>query len=540
MFSLGAAVSRCAPRPSELWSRPVGIAPFLWILYPTDSPGGRFNKSISSAMANGIAKFAYLRLSSRGLIMKAILLIALLLAPLASLHAADLPPQSPNILFIVADDLDTRLGCYGDPMARTPHIDRLAASGVRFDRAYCQLPSCGPSRVSMLTGLYPWQTGLVGNNERFRKKLPEIVTLPQWLRQHGYFSARVGKIYHMGIPGDIGRAGDDDPKSWDLTINNTGWDAHPDTEAAIHRTAPEGGLGVTPAWLAGEAPEEEFSDAVGTREAIRILRDHHSAKTGQPLFLAMGYYRPHPPLVAPKKYFDYYPPGAIQQPLVPAGDRKDIPPLAFEQTSPRFNFIPETHARSYTQARYAAVSFVDTQVGLLLAALSVDGRLDNTVVILVGDQGFHLGEHGHWHKTTLFEEGCRVPLIIAGPRSTTGGQTYPFPVELVDIFPTVCDMVGLKMPHPSPGQSLRAQLRDVSAAADKKMAVTFVRQGGYSLRTERYRYTEWQGGAAGVELYDHQTDPHEWRNLAEVAERPAIVAELSHQLQQVVGVVRAK
>jgi len=464
----------------------------------------------------------------------------LLLAPLAVMHAADAPKQRPNILFIVADDLDTRLGCYGDPMARTPHIDRLAAGGVRFDRAYCQLPSCGPSRVSMLTGLYPWQTGLVGNHESFRKKLPEIATLPQWLRQHGYFSARVGKIYHMGIPGDIGHAGDDDPKSWDLAINNTGWDVRPDTEAAIHRTAPEGGLGVTPSWLAGEAPEEEFSDAVGTREAIRVMREQHPARTGKPLFLAMGYYRPHPPLVAPKRYFDDYPPAAIKLPPVPAGDRDDIPPLAFEQTAPRFNFIPESDARRYTQARYAAVSFVDAQVGILLAALRAEGLADNTIVVLVGDQGFHLGEHGHWHKTTLFEEGCRVPLIIAGPRPITGGQTYRLPVELVDVFPTLCDILGLTMPHASPGQSLRAQLVDVTAPAAKTIAVTFVRQGGYSLRTERYRYTEWKGGAAGVELYDHQTDPHEWRNLARMADQQAIVAELSHQLRQAVGTARAK
>jgi iduronate 2-sulfatase len=464
------------------------------------------------------------------------LFTALLLAPLAALQADDESKQKPNIVLLFADDLDTRLGCYGDPMARTPHMDRLAADGVRFDRAYCQLPSCGPSRASMLTGLYPWQTGLIRNDyrETFREKLPEVVTLPQWLRQHGYFSARVGKIYHMGIPGDIGRAGDDDPKSWDLAINNTGWDVRPDTEASIHRIAPEGGLGVTPSWLAGEAPEEEFSDAVGTREAIRILQEQHPAKTGKPLFLAMGYYRPHPPLVAPKKYFDFYPPAAINLPPVPAGDRDDIPLMAFEQTSPRFNFIRESDARHYTQARYAAVSFIDAQVGILLAAIRDQALEDNTIIILVGDQGFHLGEHGHWHKTTLFEEGCRVPLIITGPGSTARGQTYRLPVELVDVFPTLCDMLGLNMPHASPGQSLCPQLLDVTTPAAKTIALTFVRQGGYSLRSDRYRYTEWKGGDAGSELYDHTTDPHEWKNLAQATDQKAIAAQLSQQLRQAI------
>ncbi len=444
------------------------------------------------------------------------------------------PVTRPNVLLIYADDLDTRLGCYGDPAARTPHLDALAARGVRFDRAYCQLPTCGPSRTSMLTGLHPWQTGVV-RNEAFRKKLPDIVTLPQWLRQQEYYSVRVGKIYHMGIPGGIGQAGDDDPKSWDVAINNTGWDVRPETEAAIHRTSPEGGLGVTPSWLAGEAPEEEFSDGVGTREAIRLMGEWDPRQTGQPLFLAMGYYRPHPPMVAPKKYFDYYPPEAIQLPLVPAGDRDDIPPIAFEQQAPRFNFIPESDARHYTQARYAAVSFIDTQVGILLAALQAQGLADNTIIIFVGDQGFHLGEHGHWHKTTLFEEGCRVPLIIAVPRAKMAGRSYPLPVELVDVYPTLCDLLGAKMPHASPGQSLRAQLLDVTMPAAKTTALTFVRQGGYSLRTERYRYTEWKGGGAGVELYDHQADPHEWRNLAREPAQASVVAALSRQLHAAVG-----
>jgi len=451
-------------------------------------------------------------------------------------RAAETPPATrPNVLLLYADDLDVRLGCYGDPAARTPNIDQLARRGVRFDRAYVQLPSCGPSRTSMLTGLYPWQTGVVENTVAFRAKLPDIVTLPQWLRSQGYFTARVGKIYHLGIPGDIGRAGSDDPKSWDLAINNTGWDARPETEATIHRPSPKRGLGVALSWLAGEAPEEEFSDAVGTREAIRVMREQDPARTGKPLFLAMGYYRPHPPMVAPKKYFDAHPLEAIQLPVVPKGDRDDIPPLAFQLREPEFNFIPESDARRYTQARYAAVSFIDAQVGLLLAAMQSQGLADNTIIIFVGDQGFHLGEHGHWHKTTLFEEGCRVPLIIAVPRARMAGRSYAWPVELVDVYPTLCDLLDLKMPHASPGQSLRAQLLDVTVPAAKVTALTTVRQGGYSLRTARYRYTEWKGGSAGVELYDHQSDPNEWRNLANEGDQRAVVSELSRQLRATVS-----
>ena len=447
----------------------------------------------------------------------------------------NMEPEQPNILFIIADDLGTRLGCYGDAMAITPNIDKLAEKGVTFANAYCQLPTCGPSRASMLSGLYPWKTGIINNRIELRDKLPEIVTLPQLLQQNNYFTARAGKVFHLNIPNGIGTDGGDDTISWDMRINSMGLDCQDEYEKKI-TFAGNGGIGTCPSWLATNIPDDQMSDGVVTADAIKIMSDFHPKKTGTPFFLAVGYYRPHPPMVAPKEYFNWFPKDKIETPFLPENDREDIPECAFEQKQSFFNFLPDTSAINYTQARYASVSFIDAQVGLLIEALRENGLEDNTMVIFVGDQGFHLGEHGHWHKTTLFEEGVHVPLIIVEPNSKMASKMcHSTMVELVDIYPTICEYLSLNVPHQMDGLSLVPQLNN-TAIEGKQRAVTQVRHAtGFSIRTPRYRYTEWQDENKSVELYDHENDSKEHTNLESNPDLQLAINQLKEELHHVIG-----
>jgi len=318
----------------------------------------------------------------------------------------------------------------------------------------------------------------------------------------------------MGIPGGIGSPGHDDPLSWDLTVNNTGWDGKKDNLQKVHRIADKG-LGIVPAWLAPDIPDAEMADGQGTQDAIKLMKAFHPEKTGKPLMLAVGYYRPHPPMVAPMKYFDMHPLESVQLPNVPENDRGDIPEVAFALKDDTFNFIGESNGKKYKQAYYAAVSFVDAQVEQLIEALKRNNLYDNSIIIFVGDQGFHLGEHGHWHKTTLFEEGTKVPLILAGKGITNTGKISNSITELVDVYPTLTELIGLEKPHEMPGKSLTGILRD-EAEPKIATALTAVRQAsGISMRTDRYRLTSWTiDGEKVYELYDHQSDPNEWNNLA--------------------------
>jgi iduronate 2-sulfatase len=443
--------------------------------------------------------------------------------------------EKPNVLFIIADDLGTRLGCYDDLMAKTPNIDKLAENGVTFTNAYCQLPTCGPSRASMLTGLYPWKTGIISNKIHLRDELPDIVTLPQLLQQNNYFTARAGKVFHLNIPKGIGTDGGDDTLSWNLRINSMGLDIKEEYEKKI-TFAGNGKIGTCPSWLAADIPDKKMSDGVVTTDAIRIMEDFHPNKTGKPLFLAVGYYRPHPPMVAPKEYFKSYPKEKIKTPFLPKNDRDDIPECAFEQKQSYFNFLPDTSAINYTQARYSSVSFIDAQVGLLMDALKQNRLEDNTVVVFFGDQGFHLGEHGHWHKTTLFEEGVHVPLIIVEPNSKMlGMKCSSSMVELVDIYPTIADMLGLEPPHEMAGVSLRPQLNDVTAKG-KQTAISQVRNAsGFSIRTPRYRYTEWQDENNSAELYDHENDPKEFTNVKSYPEYQLDMNKLKEELHSTIN-----
>ena len=427
--------------------------------------------------------------------------------------------DKPNILFIAIDDLAPALRCYGNLIAKTPHIDRLAASGVRFDRAYNQLPLCNPTRASVMTGLRPDTIKVYDLDRHFRDEVPKVVTLSQTFMRNGWWAGRVGKIYHYNVPASIGTDGFDDPPSWQETVNPKGRDKA--DEALIFNAEPHRKISAALSWLAADGADEEQTDGMIATEAIKMMQ----SKRGQPFFLGVGFFRPHTPYVAPRKYFEMYPLKDMRLPYAPKGDRDDIPTAAFAHNCPVPHYgLDELTLRKALQAYYATISFVDAQVGRLMAALDRLGLVDNTIVVLWSDHGYHLGEHnGIWQKRTLFEQASRTPLIIRAPGARGNGTACTRIVEFVDIYPTLTDLAGLKPPKGLEGRSLRPLLDNplakwdghaitqVLRPADQRLAKPVM---GRSIRTGRWRYTDWAEGNSGVELYDHANDPMEFNNLA--------------------------
>jgi uncharacterized sulfatase len=370
-----------------------------------------------------------------------------------------------------------------------------------------------------MTGLRPDQIKVYDLDRHFRDELPDVVTLPQAFQKAGYLAARVGKIYHYNVPASIGTDGFDDPPSWNLTVNPKGrdkTDEHLITNAEPHRK-----ISAALSWLAAVGTDEEQTDGMIATEAIRILEKNQS----KPFFLAVGFFRPHTPYVAPKRYFDMYPVEQMRLPYAPEGDRDDIPTAAFAHNCPIANYdLPRPTLLKATQAYYACVSFIDAQVGRLLDALDRLELSRKTVVVFWSDHGYHLGEHnGIWQKRTLFEQSARAPLIIRAPKSKGNGQSCRRIVEFVDVYPTLTELARVKPPTNLAGRSLVPLLKDplskwdgyavtqVLRPADDRLAKPVM---GCSIRTDRWRYTEWAKGAAGVELYDHHSDPQEFANLA--------------------------
>lgn len=453
---------------------------------------------------------------------------------LLALPPGSLGQQRPkyNVLFIASDDLNTALGCYDHPLAKTPHIDRLAASGVRFEKAYCQFPLCNPSRASLMTGLRPDTTTVVDNARHFRQSIPDVVTLPQLFKNAGCFSARVGKIFHYGVPWDIGTAGLDDPPSWDVFINPRGRDR--DDQDKVVNFTPKTQLGAALCWMVSDGTDEEQTDGKVATETIRLLEQNKD----RPFFIAAGFYRPHVPCVAPGRYFDLYPLASIALPREPPGHLDNVPPVALHVRPANYG-LGEQDLRVFVRSYLASVSFMDAQVGRVLDALERLGLADKTIVVFFGDNGWLLGQHGQWQKQSLFEESARVPLIISVPGSRGRGRASPRTVELIDLYPTLADLCGLPAPARLEGRSLRPLLDEPEAVWDRPAYSQVPRQHqggrimGRRVATERWRYTEWDDGRLGAQLYDAQHDPNEYRNLADDPAHAATVGEMKRLLRAV-------
>lgn len=482
--------------------------------------------------------------------MKRLVIVRILFALTAILALASLSQAAENranVLFLISDDLNNMLGCYGDPLVKTPNIDRLAARGVRFDRAYCSFPLCGPSRNSMLTGLYPNSTGILANQQVFRQTIPSQVSLPQAFRQAGYFAARIGKLFHYNVPKSIGTNGHDDPGSWELELNPAGVDRL-EEEPQIFTLLP-GQYGGTLSWYASPKSDAHHTDALEADDAEWVL-ERCAKRKDRPFFLAVGFFRPHTPYVSPQRYFDLY--SEKEMPVVQGvkEDQADIPVAGLGSHKVEQDKLTDDLRRKCRQAYYASISFMDAQVGRVVAALDRLGLSDNTIIVFTSDHGYHMGEHGLWQKMSLFEESARVPLLIVAPGVAQARAAAKSPVSQVDLFPTLAELCGVKAPANLQGQSLIPMLKDPSVTG-RGWALTQVMRGGgparasvttnvgsegplyfgYSLRTPRWRYTEWDEGRRGRELYDHDADPRELTNLAEHPAHTKTAEELSRQIR---------
>jgi iduronate 2-sulfatase len=436
------------------------------------------------------------------------LLILSLLFTVSHLHAAQ-----PNVLFIIVDDLTTTLACYGNTHVHTPAMDALAARGVRFDHAYTQFALCNPSRCSFLTGCYPEKTGVMDLKTSLRKALPDVVTLPQHFKDHGYATGRVGKVFHVA-----------DPKTkLDVELGPA---LHKDSEILVEaKTANDPddkprakakGEGYNRTYSASARPAADFTDYQIADDAMATL-DGFKTK---PFFLAVGFIRPHTPYVAPKAFFEAIDKTLLALPPFYRADGEVITHLPQSSLRPNNNVFryaapTKDEARDALQAYLASASFVDSQIGRVLARLEELKLADNTVVVLTGDHGYQLGEHGLWAKQTLFEGANHVPLLIAAPGVKPG--TRAGLAEQVDIYPTLCDLAGLPKPKHLQGRSLKPMLDDAAAkgrqVAISTMVAPHTKLTGHSVRTDAFRYIVWEQNG-GELLYDLRSDPDELHNLA--------------------------
>lgn len=439
-------------------------------------------------------------------------------------NAADPKPRY-NVLLIMADDLRPAMGCYGDAQAKTPNLDRLAERGLRFDRAYVQYPVCNPSRVSMLTGTRPEQNGVTSNNTFFRDMMPNVVTWPQLFRQHGGTAVSYGKIYHAGlVEGQGENRFLDLGKSWD--------------EAKMFRATPLGNTGPRRNLTAGklkwcevadlEGSDDDQSDGQTAKQTIAALE-----RLGdKPWFIGAGFHRPHDPFVVNKNYVAKYPAGSLTLHRDPA----DASPLAQQSLGggaflEAFKKFDDRDRMDFLTHYYAGVTQTDAQVGRLMDAMDRLKLWDKTIVVFVGDHGYHLGERGWWNKNTLFDRSCRTPFLLVAPGVKPG--VCKSLVEFLDIYPTVTELCGLPVPASVKGKSLQPLLADPTKTIHDSV-VTHVTRGpklvGFGLKTDRWHYIQWSDGH--VELYDHTTDPEEWHNLGTEPAHAKTLAELKTKLAE--------
>ena len=435
-----------------------------------------------------------------------------------------LAADRPNVLLIMADDLRDYGGAFTRDIVKTPNLDRLRARGTTFERAYVQYPVCNPSRSSMMTGLRAEQTGIVGNNTRLREKMPDIITMPQLCKEAGWQTHAFGKLFHLGGNSlEAKQAWMDVGKSWHTA---KAFQATKRGKIMLEgRNVTKGALEWC-SWGAADGTDDDQPD--GQIAAATVAKINELGDT--PWFIGCGFMKPHDPFVAPKKYFDLYPLESLQiwrDPTDMSSARKEA--VGFGDYGAAFAKFQDKEWRELFRAYCAGTSFMDAQLGQVLDALDKNNLWEKTLIIFVGDHGYHTGERTWWNKNTLFERSCRAPLVISGP-DIPGGRTSRSLVEFVDLYPTVADMCGLKVPHQVAGVSLRTVLQS-SDASVKDAAFTLVTRGpklfGQSVRTSRWRLTRWSDDQ--TELYDHDQDPEELHDVD--AQNPEVVKELSMQLE---------
>jgi iduronate 2-sulfatase len=470
--------------------------------------------------------------------------IFVLLCALCGYHsfAAD----RPNVLLILVDDLKPSFGVYGDTWVHSPNLDRLAASGMRFDMAYCNQAVCAPSRNNLLTGARSTSLGVYSLGYNFRRAVPNAVTMPQYFKQHGYHSAGIGKVFHIGH----GNVGDD--ASWSVPFQSdkvidyvlpesTGGQLT--REEALFSNKPANGLPRGAAWEAADVDDGAYADGRIAAEGIKHLQAYKTSE--QPFFLALGFTKPHLPFCAPKKYWDLYdaremklaqvtepPTGAPKYAGKTIGELNQYKPIPDEPP------LTEEMKRTLIHGYYAALSYMDAQVGRVLDEVDRLDLNENTIIVLWGDHGYHLGDHGMWTKHTNYEQANRIPIVISAPAVTKTNSSSRALVETVDIYPTLCELVGLPAPtgpQPIDGKSLVSILTNPAANVREHAYHCFPRGNrlGRAIRTDRYRLVEWKPWDADsreieYELYDYESDPLETKNLA--LEKPGVVVQLKRLL----------
>lgn len=438
--------------------------------------------------------------------------------------------KNPNIVLIIADDMQACFGKFKSNRAKTPHLDRLANEGLSFTNAYCQFPVCGASRASFMSGLYPQTNGFLGNShETFKTTNPALKNHPslgEFLIQQGYYSARISKVFHLGVPGEVeqGSPGADMPLCWDYTYNITGPELY--SPGRVEITTPANRHHGSTFYIV-EVPDELAEtqpDQMGTTQAIAFLENRAhplipnstnktKLKPDAPFFLALGMVRPHVPLIAPSKYFKQYPLDEIDLPSYPKEHLKQLPKSVVK--SLKFNDMNLDQQKKTIQAYYASISYMDEQVGRVLKALDRLKLRDNTIVVFMSDHGYNLGEHTTWQKMSFWEDTTRVPLIISSPtHKNSHGKVCHDIVELIDLYPTLGDLSGHKtqLPKILEGQSLRDYLDNPNKIDKTQIAHTVMKKETGSLRYQTWRYSKYPDGE---QLYNLESDPSEMNNLAQ-------------------------
>jgi len=486
--------------------------------------------------------------------MKFFLTVIAALLPFASSYAA----EKPNVLFIAVDDLRPELGCYGNAIVKTPNIDRIAARGIVFNKAYCQQAVCSPSRTAIMTGLRPDATKVWDLNTHFRIAQPDCITLPQHFKANGYHCAAINKVYHKGFEDgrswsaphwySSGKSVDTDLVDYSKQISTKHDVSVEEYAAPLVKTDKDAKAG--PAFEVSPKAESDLPDGAAADEASKRLSSLKSQ--GQPFFLAVGFAKPHLPFVAPKKYWDLYDPNTIPVPTIdhlPEGS----PDFAGHKNGELHNYrgvpkqdpIPSDFAKTLRHGYYACITFTDAQIGKVLDALDKEGLTDNTIIVLWGDHGWQLGEHGLWHKHTNFEIAARAPLLISIPKSKTAGKKCDAPVEFIDVYPTLAELCGLPAPTKIDGTSLKNFIDNPAAPATdvairhnpRKDSASGIDVMGYSIRDSRWRATFWRdrngSNIIATELYDEQNDPTETVSVASKPEHKALLDSFAKYLPPV-------